>query len=114
MHELSIAMSILDVATEEVRRRGIARVTAVHVAVGQLAGVVPEALRSAFDLAREHTPLAAAELVIEEVPVAVVCPACAAERAVHYPELRCSVCDSPTPHVIRGRELDVVAIETEP
>ena len=114
MHELSIALGIVDAAAEEAGRRGARRVAAVHLKVGPLSGVIPDALRSAFELAREPEPVvAAAELVIEEVPVAAWCPACSAERAVPFPELRCPVCDTPTPEVLRGRELEVVALEIE-
>src|SRR3954468_4132986 len=112
MHELSIAMAVVDMAAEEAGRRGGGRVAAVHLKFGPLSGVVPAALRSAFELAREQEPpLAAADLVIEEVPVAAFCPACAAERAVPFPELRCPACGTPTPDVVRGRELEVVALE---
>ena len=59
MHELSIALSILDLAAEEAERHG-GRVAAVHLRLGPLAGVVKDALVSAYDLAREGTPLARA------------------------------------------------------
>jgi hydrogenase nickel incorporation protein HypA/HybF len=113
VHELSIALSVVEVATEEAARRGGARVAAVHLKLGALSGVVADALRAAFDLAREATPLAGAELVIEEVPVVALCPACAAERAVEFPQLICPVCGAATPEVVRGRELEVVALELE-
>lgn len=114
MHELSIALSILDLVAEEAARHA-GRVVAVHLRLGPLAGVVPEALVSAYDLAREGTPLAQAELVVEEVPVTVYCPACAAERTpATVQELCCPACGSPTPEVIRGRELEVVALEIQP
>jgi hydrogenase nickel incorporation protein HypA/HybF len=113
MHELSIALSIVEVATEEAERRS-ARVAAVHLKVGQLSGVVAEALTSAFELARESTPLADAVLVIERVAVVVFCPACAAERGVSFPHLSCPVCGTPTPEVVRGRELEVTALEIIP
>jgi hydrogenase nickel incorporation protein HypA/HybF len=113
MHELSIALGIVEVATEEAERLN-ARVTAVHLKVGRLSGVVAEALTSAFELARESTPLAEAVLVIEEVPVAAYCPACAAERAVPFPSLCCPVCGAQTPDVVRGRELEVTALEIVP
>lgn len=113
MHELSIAMSVVEVAAEEAERHG-GRVAAVHLKVGALAGVVAGALRSAFELAREGSPLAGAELVIEEVPVAVYCPVCATERVVAFPQLVCPDCDAPAPDVVRGRELEVVALELEP
>lgn len=112
MHELSIALSLLDLVAEEAERRG-GRVVAVHLRLGPLAGVVKEALVSAYDLARQGTPLSQTELVIEEVPVVVYCPACAAERAPAWPHLGCPVCGAPTPDVRGGRELEVVALEIE-
>jgi hydrogenase nickel incorporation protein HypA/HybF len=39
MHELSIAMSIVELAEEEAERRGV-QVTAVHLKLGALSGVV--------------------------------------------------------------------------
>src|SRR5689334_14929830 len=113
MHELSIALGIVDVAAEQAERHG-GRVAAVHLKIGPLSGVVPAALRSAFELAREQEPAAAAaDLVIEEVPVAAYCPGCDAARPVVFPELRCPTCGAVTPDVVRGRELEVVAVEVE-
>ena len=112
MHELSIALSILDVAEEEAERHG-GRVVAVRLRLGALSGVVKEALVSAYDLAREGTPLAQAELVVEEVPLAAYCPACAAERTLASQELCCPACGGPTAEVVTGRELEVVALEIE-
>jgi hydrogenase nickel incorporation protein HypA/HybF len=114
MHELSIALSILELAEEEAGRHG-GRVAAVHLRLGLLSGVVRAALESAYDLAREGTPLAGAELIVEEVPVVVYCPACASERTpATFPELVCPACGAPTPEVVRGRELEVVALEIDP
>lgn len=114
MHELSIALSLLDVVAEEAERRGGIRVAAVHLRLGPLSGVIAEALKSAYDLAREGTLLSGAELVIEEVPLVAFCPACAAERTLESPQmLGCPVCGTPTPEVRRGRELEVVALEIE-
>jgi len=111
MHEMSIALSLLDLAAEEGERHG-GRVAAIHLRLGPLSGVVKEALVSAYDLARETTPLANAELVVEEVPVVAYCPACAAEQplAAVY-DLSCPACGTPTPTIVRGRELEVVALE---
>ncbi len=43
MHELSIAMSIVELAEEEAERRSV-QVNAVHLKLGALSGVVKEAL----------------------------------------------------------------------
>jgi hydrogenase nickel incorporation protein HypA/HybF len=111
MHELSIAMSIVELAGEEAERRG-ARVLAVHLKLGELSGVLKDALLSAYELAREGSPVADSELQVESVPVSVFCPTCAAERpAVSIQELRCRICGSLAGRVVRGQEMEVVALE---
>jgi hydrogenase nickel incorporation protein HypA/HybF len=113
MHELSIALGILEVAGEEAERHG-GRVTAIHLKLGPLSGVVKEALLSAYELAREGSPLAQAELRIEEIPIVVRCPRCAADRPVEsIQRMCCAECGTPSPEVVRGRELEVAALELE-
>ena len=105
-------MSILDVAEEESERRGGVEVEAIHLRLGPLAGVVPEALISAFELAREATPFASARLVIEEIPVSVFCATCQAERPIRsLQQFFCAQCDTPANDVIHGRELELAALE---
>jgi hydrogenase nickel incorporation protein HypA/HybF len=67
MHELSIAMSIADAAAEEAMRYPHTRVSAVHLRLGELAGVVKDALLFSWDASCQDTPLAGARLVIEPV-----------------------------------------------
>ena len=114
MHELSIALSILDLAAEEAAKQGGVRVVAVHLRLGPLSGVVKDSLAAAFELARAGSPLEETALVIEDVPVAVRCPRCDAERpaAEGWP-LSCAVCGTPAAEVVRGREMELVALEIE-
>ena len=80
--------------------------------LGPLSGVVKDALVTAYAVAREGTGLAEAELIIEEVPLLVQCPACQATRdAVSIQQLQCRACGTPTRHVVSGRELEIVALE---
>lgn len=112
MHELSIALAIVDAAAEEAERQGGGRVVAVHLRLGPLFGVVKEALLASYETAREGTAVAGSELRIEEVPVVAFCPACAEERPIaSVLEMVCPVCGGPTPRVVRGRELEVFALE---
>ncbi len=114
MHELSIALSILDIAAE-VAGRHLGRVVAVRVKLGPLSGVQKEALGWAFDLAKEDTILAAAKLVIDETRLSAYCSACSAVRTLQSEVgLCCPVCGGPTPEIRSGRELEVVALEIDP
>ena len=113
MHELSIALSLVDVAQEEAIRLG-ARVCVVHVRIGALAGVVPEALQASYEMACAATSLEGSRLVIEQVPVVVFCPSCQTERELgSVQSFCCAECGTPTPQVARGRELELVALEIE-
>jgi hydrogenase nickel incorporation protein HypA/HybF len=113
MHELSIAMSMVEMAEEEAFKRG-AKVNAIHMKLGALAGVVKDALLSAYELACEGTELEGSRLVIETVPVIVYCPACLAQRTlVSMQWFTCPECQGPVSEVLQGRELLVVALEIQ-
>lgn len=111
MHELSIALSVVDLVREEADRLG-RRVCAVHLRVGALAGVAGEALLSSYEIACADTPLEGSRLVIETVPVIVFCPHCRVQRPLNGIQwFCCSECGSPTPEVRQGKELELVAVE---
>ena len=113
MHELSIAIGLIEAAQDEAQRRGV-RVKEVYVKVGALSGVVKEALLGAYDIAACGSPLAGSTLHIEDVPVAIRCEPCGATRTL--PEISrgliCPHCGAAGP-VVSGRELELVALEVE-
>jgi hydrogenase nickel incorporation protein HypA/HybF len=114
MHELSIALSIIEGAEEEAARYSC-KVVSLRIRIGRLSGVVKDALLFAYHLASEDTPLAGSQLLIEEVPVVVFCSQCASERTLaSIQSLACPVCGTPTPEIVRGREMELVALELGP
>ena len=66
MHELSIAVNIVDIANEELVRHGGERIRAIHIQLGPLSGVAKEALLFSFSLACEGTAAEGSRLVIED------------------------------------------------
>jgi hydrogenase nickel incorporation protein HypA/HybF len=114
MHELSIAISIVELAEEESERRGGLHITAVHLRLGALAGVVKDALLFSYEIACQDTVLAGSQLVVEEIPGAVYCAACDAQRDVRASDwFCCSGCGAPASQIVRGKELEVVSLEVE-
>ena len=111
MHELSIAMSLVEASCQELARQCGTRVESLHVRIGRLSGVIPTALASAFELAAEGTPIQGAGIIIEEAPVRVLCPCCGDERPVRKQVFRCADCGTATPDVVSGRELEIVSLE---
>lgn len=113
MHELSIAMGIVEAAVDEAKQRNV-QVSAVHLRLGALSGVVKDALLFSYEVACQETPLAGSRLVIEEVPVAVFCPHCKERRVLESVQcFICPECGAPAGDVLQGKELEVFALEVE-
>ena len=110
MHEMSVAMSIVQSVTDAVSSEG-GVVEAVSVRVGAMSGVIPEALTFAWGAASGGTALAEAQLEIEWVPAVVWCESCAAERELPGMRMVCPTCQARCPQLVRGRELDILSVE---
>jgi hydrogenase nickel incorporation protein HypA/HybF len=112
MHELSIALSMIDGVLEKARQEGDVRVEVVHLKLGALSGVDKDALEFSYGIACEGTPLEGSRLVIERVPVSMYCSTCAAERSLpSLQQLCCPDCQSPAEDIRSGRELEITALE---
>jgi hydrogenase nickel incorporation protein HypA/HybF len=112
MHELSIALSIVDGALEELQRQGAAEAAAVHLRVGRLSGVDKDALLFSYAVACHDTALANSRLVIQDVEVVIFCPDCGAERPTRsFPVLACLECGAVAERVVHGEELEITAME---
>jgi hydrogenase nickel incorporation protein HypA/HybF len=112
MHELSIAISMIDRITEESTSRGGLCVEIVYLRLGVFAGVDKDALLFAYELACEGTPLEGSRLLIETVPLVVFCPVCRQQRippSVY--QICCPDCFTPTPEIVSGREMEVASLE---
>jgi hydrogenase nickel incorporation protein HypA/HybF len=112
MHELSIALSMIDMAAAAAQQRGGAQVQAIHLRLGQLSGVGKDALLFSYEVACAGTLLEGSQLIIEDVPVVVYCPTCQAETTLaSLQKFCCAACGALTSEVVRGRELEVFALE---
>jgi hydrogenase nickel incorporation protein HypA/HybF len=107
MHELAITQSIVDAVAE--RTQG-ARVAVVHLRVGKLSGVVPDAVRFCFELVADGTPLEGARLDIEEPAGQARCRTCARDFTLADLILLCP-CGSADVEMVSGQELRVQSVE---
>jgi hydrogenase nickel incorporation protein HypA/HybF len=111
MHELSIAMSIVDMAQEEAKRRSV-RIAAVHLELGALSGVVKEALLFSYKVACDGTPLEGSRLLVKDVPIEVYCPVCKVPKELASMQwFCCPDCGTQTPEIVHGKELVITALE---
>jgi len=114
MHELSMAYSLVELASESAAKAGATKVSAVHLRLGALSGVVRGALEFCFEIATADTILNHATLIVEELPVKVYCIPCAAEVEIEsIQKFCCPRCDTPSGDIRQGRELEIESIEIE-
>lgn len=112
MHELAIAQSLLDIVLEEAARHGVSQVARVGIKVGAFTNVVVDSLTFCFDLIKEGTVAAGAELVVAAIPLAGTCADCGAEVVLPEPFSPCPECGSVKVHLSQGQELCVDFIES--
>lgn len=112
MHELSIALSMIEQIEEEAARHS-GKVRSVYLRVGVLSGVDCEALRFAYEIACQDTDLVGSALEIERVPLLVRCPACGTEHAPPMNSIVCPQCIAPGQEILAGRELELTALEID-
>ncbi|MFB7635548.1 hydrogenase maturation nickel metallochaperone HypA [Streptomyces sp. NPDC056149] len=111
MHEMSIALAVIDQVESAVPPAGAAAVSSVRLQIGELAGVVPDALAFSFQLACEGTALAGAELITEPIAARARCGRC--ERtwpAGRPPRLSCTGCGGASVELLSGRELRIADV----
>ena len=112
MHELSIALRIVESLNDELAEEEDLTVSAVTIQVGALTGLVPEALQFSWDMATENSLLQGSKLNIEWVDAAGFCPECSVERTItNLQSFRCPVCRTPIQQVTGGNELEILTLE---
>jgi hydrogenase nickel incorporation protein HypA/HybF len=113
MHELSIALNMVDIAAETARKNGGGRVETLYMKLGMLSGVAKDALLFSWQLAcADVAALEGSRLVIEEIPVVVRCSACQRDgRLKTINRLVCPACQSSVSTIVKGKELEITALE---
>jgi hydrogenase nickel incorporation protein HypA/HybF len=112
MHEMGIALQIIEIATESIPAdAGGVRVERINLNIGKLAAVVPDSLKFCFNVAVKETPLEGAKLVIHELPVTARCKDCDLQWTLTSPAFTCDNCSSGSLEILSGRELDIESIE---
>jgi hydrogenase nickel incorporation protein HypA/HybF len=113
MHEFGIAQSLLEIVEQEALPYKGAKVTRVKLQIGRLSGVMPDALRFAFEVLRAGGIAEESSLEIEEIPLRIKCHQCEKTSTVEDPFLICPHCQSIDVEILAGRELQIQNMEIE-
>lgn len=109
MHELGIIENIINITSEHAKGRKIQRIL---LEIGQLSGIMSDAIRFGFDVCSQGTLLEGAILEITETPGLGKCRQCGQEIALEQPFGVCH-CGSMELDLIAGQELKIKEMEVE-
>lgn len=112
MHEVSIALNLIEISTDQCIRNGYGRIESINLKIGRASGIMSDALTFAFEAIKGDSIAAAAVLNIEEIPLTGHCDACnhvftSEEEYV----LCCPACGGTSFKITAGRELDIIDME---
>ena len=109
MHELGITQNIVAIVSDAANGRRVRRVT---LEVGELSGVMTDAIVFCFDVVAQDTLLEGAELNIRVIRGRARCGDCGAEFATPKLYTPC-VCGSRQLEQLQGDELNIKTMELE-
>ena len=115
MHELPITEDILKIALSHGEKNGAKRIVRINLVIGELTDLIDEWVQRYFEYLAKDTIAAEAKLVIERVPITVMCAECNKPFVVDKKKLdfNCPVCGQKGTELMRGREFTVKSIEIE-
>jgi hydrogenase nickel incorporation protein HypA/HybF len=110
MHELSIAMNIVEIVEEHAGGVDGKEVSEVELEIGKSSGVVIEALQFALEEAVKSSVMAGANIRIKEIPSLCRCVACSHEFEPEDIITPCPRCGHVYSDIIEGQEMKIKAI----
>jgi hydrogenase nickel incorporation protein HypA/HybF len=110
MHELSIALSIVDLAEEEARKANAVTISKVEVEIGTMAGIDTNALLFAWDSVVQGTMAQQSALVIHTIDAEAHCLECGKDFPAEHFFVQCPHCSSYRYQITKGKELRISSL----
>ena len=110
MHELSIALSIIELAEEEAKKAEASVISKIEVEIGTMAGIDPDALQFAWEVAVQGTMAEQSNLVIHTIQAEAHCLECGTDFPAENFLIQCPNCSSYRYQITKGKELRISSL----
>jgi hydrogenase nickel incorporation protein HypA/HybF len=110
---MSIALAIIEIANDEIKKANASRVNEVEIDVGSISGVETTALEFALETAVKGTILENASRKINRIEAQARCMECGNEFRMPDFYNPCPNCNSFITDIYRGKELRVKSINID-
>jgi hydrogenase nickel incorporation protein HypA/HybF len=113
MHEMSIALSIVEAVQGKARLEGAGMISGIELLIGKLAGIEPESLKFCFSAAAKGTLAEDAVLVIVEPEGLGECGECGMSFPLYFYYAECPSCRSLQIKILSGEEFLIQSMTIE-
>lgn len=113
MHELSVTLSILDVAEESARSNNAKVVHEIELDIGELSGIDFNSLEFAISNAPKSEMMKDVNFVINRIDAIAKCNDCSCEFETGDYYTPCPQCNSFNSDIIQGKELKIKSIKID-
>jgi hydrogenase nickel incorporation protein HypA/HybF len=110
LHEMSIAMNIIDIACKEAKKDGASSISSIELDVGKLSGVMIDSLNFCYESVCKGTLAENSTLSINEVPARANCKKCNCSFEIDSFMALCPECEGYEIEILQGRELKLRAV----
>jgi hydrogenase nickel incorporation protein HypA/HybF len=114
MHEFAMSEELVKAVLEEMARlKPTVILRQARVVVGALRRVTADSLRFAYEIQTRDTVAAGSSLIVDMVPVTVLCRDCGWQGALDDLLLLCRQCSGSNLQILHGMELFLSGLEVE-
>ena len=113
MHEQSIVESLLAIAIENAEKAKASKILRIYLVVGDLSGVVDEAVEFYFSFLSRNTIAEQASIFFMHTPAQLRCRNCNITFTPERLDFHCPECKEQQTEIIGGRELYIERMEVE-
>ena len=111
MHELSVAIGIVNIAEKETKKANKTKVELIELEIGSLSGVELDSLKYVWEVAVKDTVLEYAEKKINYIEAQAKCLECETIFKVENVYDNCPNCKNYFKDIIKGKELRIKSLE---
>jgi len=110
MHELSLAMEVIELTQQEATKNQVSRILEIQIEVGDLSGVEADAFQSALEMLLRGTMLEYASVILIRTPGKGKCFICQLEFDMKMRLDTCPKCACFPSEITGGEEFRVISI----
>jgi hydrogenase nickel incorporation protein HypA/HybF len=113
MHELSLALDVLDIVMKEADKNNVTVIHEIHLDVGELSGVETDVLKTALEITGKSSLIGNAKISVNKIPGKGMCKLCNMEFGMGSFMDVCPICHSSPSEISGGKEFRLRSIVAE-